>query len=264
VRVGLLGPLEVGQGDHRVHLASSKQRALIALLALDAGQVVSIDRLIDGLWGDDAPGDALNALRHHVSRLRKTIGPSLVTRISGYLLEVRQEDVDALVFARLIGEARAGLRDGRHGQVAATLGSALALWRGAPLEEFVDHDWARQAASRLEELRLTAVEDRFEVDLAMGLHADVVQELRGEVSAHPFRERLWGLGSPAGAGAGPVEAAGRRPAGPPDQLHRPARAAGGHPTVAEGAPADHPHRAARRGQDPPLCGGRPAGPARVC
>jgi hypothetical protein len=139
MRVGVLGTLEVGEGDHHpLRITSARQRALVALLALDAGQVVSVDRLIEGLWGDDAPADARNALRHHVSRLRKTIGPSLVTRASGYLLAVQPEDVDALRFARLVTEARAGLRDGSGGAVAATLRSALALWRGAPLEEFLD------------------------------------------------------------------------------------------------------------------------------
>jgi Bacterial transcriptional activator domain/AAA domain len=110
----------------------------------------------------------------------------------GYVLAVGQEDVDALQFARLAAEARAGLHQGNDDQVAATLRSALALWRGTPLEEFLDHDWARREASRLVELQLAVVEDRFEVDLAMGLHADVVQELRAMVTEHPFRERLWG------------------------------------------------------------------------
>jgi DNA-binding SARP family transcriptional activator len=192
MRVGLLGPIEVGEADHPLHIASAKQRALVALLALDAGRVVSVERLIEGLWGDKAPADAGNALRHHVSRLRKTIGPSLVTQRSGYLLAVERDEVDALHFARLAGEARAGLPDRPPGTVAATLRSALALWRGAPLEEFLDHDWARREASRLTELHLAAVEDRFDVDLSMGLHADVVEEIRGMVGAHPFRERLWG------------------------------------------------------------------------
>ncbi|HET6750893.1 MAG TPA: BTAD domain-containing putative transcriptional regulator [Actinomycetes bacterium] len=192
MRVGVLGPLEVREGDRRVDIPSARQRALVALLALDAGRVVPVERLIEGLWGDDAPEDARNALRHHVSRLRRAIGPSLVTRGPGYLLAVAPDDVDALRFASLAAEARAGLRSGGGGEVAATLRSALALWRGPPLEEFLDHDWARQEASRLTELHLAAVEDRFDVDLSMGLHADVVEEIRTGVGEHPFRERLWG------------------------------------------------------------------------
>jgi DNA-binding SARP family transcriptional activator len=192
LRVGVLGPLEVRQGGHRVHIASARQRALVALLALDAGQVVSVDRLIEGLWGDRVPADAVNALRHHVSRLRKTIGPALVTQGSGYLLAVQQDHVDALQFTRLAGEARTGLQQGRRNQAAEDLRRALALWRGPALEEFLDHGWARQAAARLDELSLAAVEDRFDLDLSMGLHADVVEELRALTGEHPFRERLWG------------------------------------------------------------------------
>ena len=192
LRVGVLGPLEVRQGDHRVHIASVRQQALVALLALDAGQVVSVDRLIEGLWGDRVPADAVNALRHHVSRLRKTIGPALVTRGSGYLLTVQQKDIDALQFTRLAGEARAALHQGRRNQAAAALRTALALWRGPPLEEFLDRDWARQAAARLGELYLAAVEDRIDIDLSMGLHAEVVEQLRALVGEHRFRERLWG------------------------------------------------------------------------
>ena len=192
MNVSVLGPLEASVDGRQVALGAGKPRALLAMLALHAGEAVSTDRLIEGLWGERAPGDAVNALRHHVSRLRKTIGPSLVTQGPGYLLAVEPKDVDALQFAALIGEARVRLRDGSGGEVAATLRSALALWHGAPLEEFLDHDWARQEASRLSELYLAAVEDRFDVDLAMGLHADVVEELRGEVREHPYRERLWG------------------------------------------------------------------------
>src|SRR5439155_536744 len=130
---------------------SVKQRGLIALLALNAGKVVSADGLIDGLWGEGAGGDALNALRHHVSRLRKEIGAAVVTQASGYLLDVEPDHVDALQFGRLVTEGRSGSRNQTNHEVAATFGRALALWRGAPLVEFLDHDWARQEASRLEE-----------------------------------------------------------------------------------------------------------------
>jgi DNA-binding SARP family transcriptional activator len=192
MRVGVLGPLEVHEGDRRIHITSARQRALVALLALDAGQVVSADRLIDGVWGDEAPADALNALQHHVSRLRRTVGSSLATRGSGYLLDLEQEDVDALRFARLVGEGRAALREGNVPEAAATLRGALAMWRGASLEEFLDRGWARQEASRLQELYLDAVEDRIDADLSLGLHANVVEELRDVLGEHPFRERLWG------------------------------------------------------------------------
>src|SRR5215216_2491399 len=186
MRVGLLGPLEIGEDDRRISIGSAKQRGLIALLALNAGNVVSADRLIDGLWGEGAGGDALNALRHHVSRLRKQIGPALVTRASGYLLDLEPGDVDALQFARLVTEGRSGFQHQTNTEVAATFRRALALWRGAPFVEFLDHDWARQEAARLEELYLAAIEDRIQADLAMGLHADLVNELQGLVREYCF------------------------------------------------------------------------------
>src|SRR5205823_13826754 len=101
MRVGLLGPLEISDDGRRFSITSAKQRGLIALLALNGGNIVSADMLIEGLWGEGAGGDALNALRHHVSRARRKIGASLVTRASGYLLDVEPDQVDALLFARL-------------------------------------------------------------------------------------------------------------------------------------------------------------------
>jgi hypothetical protein len=101
MRVGLLGPLEISEDGRRFSITSAKQRGLIALLALNAGSVVSANRLIDGLCGEGAGGDALSALRHHVSRLRTEIGSTLVTRASGYLLDLEPDHVDALQFARL-------------------------------------------------------------------------------------------------------------------------------------------------------------------
>src|SRR6266487_3916879 len=108
MRVGVLGPLEISEDGRLFSITSAKQRDLIALLALNAGNVVSADVLIEGLWGEGAGGDALNALRHHVSRLRKEIGAALVTRASGYLLDVEPDHVDALQFARLLTETRSG------------------------------------------------------------------------------------------------------------------------------------------------------------
>ena len=193
MRVGLLGPVEMSDAGRGFGITSAKQRGLIALLALNAGTVVSADRLIEGLWGEGAGGDALNALRHHVSRLRKQVGAMLVTRASGYLLDLEPDQVDALQFARLLTDARTGLQqDQTHDEVAATLRRALVLWRGAPLVEFLDHDWARQEATRLEQLYLAAIEDRIHADLALGRHADLVNELQGLVREHSFRERLWG------------------------------------------------------------------------
>jgi predicted ATPase len=175
-----------------VAISSAKQRALLALLALNAGQVVSADRLIDGVWGEVAGADALNALQHHVSRLRKLGAPLLLTRPTGYVLDVPPTDVDALQFGELVRQARAALRQGDAAKARAAFSTAFPLWRGTPLVEFADHDWARQEQARLEELYLSALEDRIDADLAAGAGVDLLDELRRLVVEQPFRERLWG------------------------------------------------------------------------
>jgi predicted ATPase/DNA-binding SARP family transcriptional activator len=192
VQVDLLGPLEVRRAGRPLDIASPRQRALVARLALDAGRVVPVDRLVDGLWGAEPPADARGALQHHISRLRKVLGPALITRGPGYLLDLDLADVDALRFAELAGAGRAALRRGEIGEAAATLRGALGLWRDPPLEEFADREWSPPAAARLQEVFLGALEDRIDADLAAGRHDDVVEEIRAVLGEHAFRERLWG------------------------------------------------------------------------
>jgi DNA-binding SARP family transcriptional activator len=192
LQVHLLGPLQVLRQGRPLPVPSFRQRALVARLALEAGRVVSADRLIDVVWADRPPADARGALQHHVSRLRKAIGAALVTREPGYRLDVRDDDVDALQFARLAAAGRTALRTGALDEAGGALQAALALWRGPPLEEFIDRDWARPPATRLQGQYLDAIEDRFDVDLAAGLHADVLEPIREVLAEHPFRERLWG------------------------------------------------------------------------
>ncbi|MCV2488001.1 AAA family ATPase [Geodermatophilus sp. YIM 151500] len=192
LQVHLLGPLQVRRQGRPVPVPSSRQRALVARLALEAGRVVGTDRLIDVVWADRPPADAHGALHHHVSRLRRAIGAALVTRGPGYLLDVRDDDVDALQFTRLAAAGRAALRAGSLDEAGSALRAALALWRGPPLEEFLDRDWARPPAARLQGQYLDAVEDGFDVDLATGRHADVLEPIREVLAEHPFRERLWG------------------------------------------------------------------------
>jgi predicted ATPase/DNA-binding SARP family transcriptional activator len=192
LRVNLLGPLEIRRSDRTIGIASALQRALVARLALDAGRVVPVDRLVDGLWGAKPPSDSRGALQHHISRLRKVIGPVLVTRGSGYLLDLSPRDVDALRFTELAASGRAALRRGDAVQAAAVLRAALASWSGSPLEEFLDRDWAPPAAVRLREVFLGALEDRLDADLATGKHADVIEEIRDVLRENAFRERLWG------------------------------------------------------------------------
>ena len=192
----ILGPLEVAEGGRQLQLRGSRERALLAMLAIHAGEVVSADRLIEELWGGDLPGNPANALQVVVSRVRKALeaapGPGrLVTRKPGYVLDVRPQELDAGRFALLVEEARrAGPADPAHG--LSLLEEALRLWRGPALAEFAAEGFAREEITRLEEERIRAVEMKAEAELALGRHARIVTELRALVAANPLRERLRG------------------------------------------------------------------------
>lgn len=190
----VLGPLAVAVDGRPVELSSRKQRALLAVLALSPGQVLSVDRLVDELWGERPPATARHALQVHISSLRKLLGPAAVaTERPGYVLRVPAEACDAHRFQRLAAAGRRALRDGRPEDASATLVEALALWRGRALDDLLVEPFAAEEAARLEELRLAALEDRLVADLALGRHAELVGELEGLVARHPLRERLWGL-----------------------------------------------------------------------
>ena len=185
----LLGPLEVRTGDAPLPLAGTKPRALLALLLLNANRVVTRDRLVDELWGDRPPGTAVATIQVYVSRLRKLLPEgTLVTHTSGYLLAVEPDTVDLQRFERLVNDAR----DAAPARTSELLREALALWRGPPLADFGDEGFARAEAARLTELRLAALEQRVEADLALGRHVDLVAELEALVGQHPHRERLHG------------------------------------------------------------------------
>src|SRR5919109_1014450 len=193
VEYRLLGPLEVIANDATVPLAARKQRQLLALLLVNANQVVSTDRLIDELWGEHAPESAPNALQVYVSKLRKALPPgALVTRPPGYVLQLDPEALDVRRFERLVRDARAALRTNDPRRARSLLEEALRLWRGPALAEFAFDRFAAPEITRLEELRLVALEERIEADLALGAHDEVVGELEALVAAHPLRERLRG------------------------------------------------------------------------
>src|ERR1700736_4309634 len=185
----ILGPLEVVSGDSLVPLAGAKQRALLSILLLNANQVVSSDRLIDELWGEESPESGRTALQVRVSQLRKALGLAgelVVTRAPGYVVRVDGEQLDLHRFERLVGDA-----DGAEPVIAAAkLREALALWRGPALGDFAYESFAQPAIARLEELRIAALERRIEADLALGRQADLVAELEALVAEHPLRERL--------------------------------------------------------------------------
>jgi DNA-binding SARP family transcriptional activator len=165
------------------------QRAALALLALNAGKVVSTDRLVEELWGDCAPANPMNSVQSHISQLRRLLGSDrIVTRSPGYLFDLDPDDVDALRFERLVKAARVGPAE----KLADALREALALWRGPALADVGDAAFITVEASKLDELRLAALEDRVDADLALGLHAGLVVELQTLTTEHPLRERLHG------------------------------------------------------------------------
>ena len=191
--VGLLGSLEVRRDDEQVRIAAPKQRALLALLALDVGRVVSADELADRLWGGSPPDSAATALQVYISQLRKLLGADVIlTRRPGYLLDVAPDAVDTVRFERLVAEGRALLAAGDPDSAEVVLTEALSSWHGDALAEFVYEDWAAAPVRRLEELRLVALEDRIEAQLLLGRGADLTGELEALVGEHPLRERLRG------------------------------------------------------------------------
>jgi DNA-binding SARP family transcriptional activator/DNA-binding beta-propeller fold protein YncE len=184
----ILGPLEAVDDGAVVKLAGSKQRSLLALLLLNANQVVSRNRLLDELWEASPPETAPTALQVYVSQLRKSIGRDLiVTQAPGYLIRVADGDLDLQRFEQLVATARAQ----EPAQAARLLREGLSLWRGAPLAELSD-SFAVAERARLEEQRLGALEQRIQADLELGRHAELVPELEGLVREQPLRERLRG------------------------------------------------------------------------
>jgi predicted ATPase/DNA-binding SARP family transcriptional activator len=190
VEFRILGPLELVENGRSVELAGARQRTLLALLLLHANEVVSSDRLIDGLWGERPPATAAKVLQNAVSQLRRSLGDGVVvTRAPGYLLQVDPDAVDAHRFEALLEQGRSALAAGGPAQAARVLREALGLWRGQALDGFAYEPFAEGEATRLEELRLRALEERIEADLALGRHADLVGELERLVTEHPLRER---------------------------------------------------------------------------
>jgi len=184
----ILGPLEVVGDDGPIELPAGKPRALLAVLLLHGGEVVSVDRLVDELWGERPPHTAAKNVQGYVARLRRVLGNgALLTQAPGYALRV--DVLDATNFQALVEEARHEEPAG----AAPRLEQALAFWRGPPLADFAYEPFAQDEIRRLEELRLSALEDRIEADLALGRHEEVVAELESLAREHPLRERLQGL-----------------------------------------------------------------------
>ena len=177
--IRILGPLEVLDEGRALELGGAKQRAVLAMLALNANRTLSVDRIALGLWDAEPPESARKAVQVYVSQLRKALGKDRVqTKGGGYRLRVEPDELDVERFE--------GLR--RRGDLDA----ALALWRGEPLADLADHSFARTESARLQELRLSCLEERLERELAAGRHAEISGELEALSSDHPLREHLRG------------------------------------------------------------------------
>src|SRR5579863_2453936 len=214
MEVRLFGELEAVAAGVPVPIRGAKQRSLLAMLALQRGQPVSADRLIDVLWGDGQAANPANALQVQIGQLRRTFGAAaIVTSDAGYALDVQPDQVDVVRFEQLVARGRrlapaAGLRpaqgrlgakgrrlaaDGELAPASAMLGEALGLRLGEPLAEFAYAGFADAERARLDELTLVATESRADADLGLGRHGELAGELEVLCREHPLRERLWEL-----------------------------------------------------------------------
>jgi DNA-binding SARP family transcriptional activator/DNA-binding CsgD family transcriptional regulator len=200
VKFAILGPIELRAGELRRTPGGPQQVALLAFLLVHANRAVSNDRLHDALWSAQQPEGASKRVQVAIARLRRSLvalesdgaGPALHTVSGGYVLAVAAGELDAQVFEDRVTEGRA-LLDGADPDPAAassTLRDALALWRGPPLAEVAFADFAQPEIRRLDELRLTALESRFDAELTLGHHRDAISELQAIAAKHPQRERL--------------------------------------------------------------------------
>ncbi|HJZ61912.1 MAG TPA: AfsR/SARP family transcriptional regulator [Miltoncostaeaceae bacterium] len=211
-----MGPVEARRDGRALQLGGAKQRAVLGLLLLGAPRVVSVDRLAEALYGDAPPATALTQIQGHISRLRRELDPGhepgdddalIVTQAPGYAIRPGQAELDLARFEGAAAAGRSALASGDAASASALLREALALWRGPPLPELEAAPATRAAVGRLAEMRLAALEDRIEADLALGDHAEVVGELQELVGEEPLRERprallmlaLYGAGRQADA-----------------------------------------------------------------
>jgi DNA-binding SARP family transcriptional activator len=184
----VLGPLEVSDETGILLLGGQKQRAVLSLLLIEAPRPVSTDRLIDALWGEQAPRTAVTSLQNFVSQLRKTLGSDvLVTKPPGYALDITPEQLDLERFRRLAAEARGMTDPARRSE---KFREALDLWRGPPFADVEFEAFAQSEIARLEEEHLASLEERIDADLEAGRHAELVGEIESLVGSYPTRERL--------------------------------------------------------------------------
>jgi DNA-binding SARP family transcriptional activator/pimeloyl-ACP methyl ester carboxylesterase len=190
VEFAILGALRVLESGRDLTPGRAKQRAALATLLLQPNELVASDQLVEALWGAAPPATARNAIHGHISALRKLLGADRIgTHSAGYRLRVDAGELDMHRFEALLAQAR---QQGDPEQRRMELREALELWRGEPLADLRYEGFAQPEIARLAELRVAALEDRIDADLAVGRHADVVGELEWLVAHHPYRERLRG------------------------------------------------------------------------
>ncbi|MFF8832479.1 BTAD domain-containing putative transcriptional regulator [Streptomyces sp. NPDC015131] len=190
LRFGVLGPVRAWRGGEALPSGSPQQRALLAALLLRDGRTATAAELIDGIWGDEPPSQALAALRTYASRLRKVLPPNvLVSESGGYAIRVPADALDLNLAQELAAGAEKARAGGDRDRARTLLGESLALWDGEPLAS-VPGPYAETQRARLEEWRLTLLEARLDLDLECGHHAEAVSELTALTAAYPLRERL--------------------------------------------------------------------------
>ncbi len=198
IAVRLLGPIEVTGPRGVAKLVGARQRSLVALLALRPGKPVATDRIVDGLWGENAPRTALRTLQSHLARVRQALAVAglpdvIATGPAGHALMLPATAIDAHVFQDRARRGRAGLSDGSPRQAEELLREALGLWRGDPWQDGEANGHALADLDRLQDTRLSALEDLCDARLRLGDHAEVVGDLHQLRSAHPYRERCASL-----------------------------------------------------------------------
>lgn len=195
--VRLLGTVEAERDGASLALGGAKQRIVLAVLALEAGRVVSADRLVDAVWGETASEHASATLQVYISNLRRALAeagqqpPVIVGRRPGYVLDLPPAQIDVHAFEELASRGRMQHRGGDLAEAAASLRAALALWRGRPLADLASEPFAAGDIARLDEARVAATEERVEVELALGRHRELVPELETLVADYPLREHMY-------------------------------------------------------------------------
>ncbi|MBT2525290.1 tetratricopeptide repeat protein [Streptomyces sp. ISL-99] len=190
VRFTVLGPVRAWRGGESLNTGSPQQRALLAALLLRDGRTATASELIDAIWGEEPPSQALAAVRTYASRLRKALNPGvLVSESGGYAIRAGADTLDLTVAQDLAAHAEKARASGDRCQARTLINEALGLWDGEPLAS-VPGPYAENQRTRLEEWRLQLTETRLDLDLEVGCHAEAIAELTALTAAHPLRERL--------------------------------------------------------------------------